>query len=80
MSPLELRREFEADRLRQEREHHRDVTIAWMVAGLSRQDRLPKLESLLRPNSPQGRTREDMVRAMKAFSERYSIPLKTKVH
>jgi hypothetical protein len=42
-----LFREFAAARQRDEREHNRDVRMAWMTNSLARHKRLPRLADLL---------------------------------
>jgi hypothetical protein len=75
-------REFEAATVRRSDEADRDITIAWYVAMLSRQEKVPSLQSLLKPAAPmtQAQTREEQRRMLKHLSEYYRIPLREVTH
>ena len=60
---------------RQQYEHERDVALAWRVAALSRQEKLPKLETLLSQRSPRQTAREQRGQ-LQVLSEMYGIPLR----
>jgi hypothetical protein len=60
----------------------RDLTHAWYVAMLSRQERVPSLEKLLAPltmKSAQER-RDEQRRAIEAFALQYRLKIREKVH
>jgi hypothetical protein len=73
-----LRREFEIAVLRRRDTEERDVVLAWNTAALSRQDKLPSLESLL-AQRPQSRTERKTAAAQRTelalLSERLGIPM-----
>jgi hypothetical protein len=77
-------REFEAATVRRRDEAVRDITIAWYVAMLSRQEKVPSLQSLLsdKPTKAksQGQTRDEQRRMLKHLSEYYRIPLREVTH
>jgi len=60
----------------------RDVTLAWYVAMLSRQERVPSLEKLLAPMKQPSlaQHRDEQKRALEAFALRYRLPIREKVH
>lgn len=80
MTIRELFREFVFAKRSYEEDYNRDVRLAWHVAALMRQEKLPRLESLLirRPQKPS--TRKEYLAAqrsmLKALSDRYGIPLR----
>jgi hypothetical protein len=75
-------REFEAATVRRRDEADRDITIAWYVAMLSRQEKVPSLQSLLATSEkqPKVQTRDEQRRMLKHLSEYYRIPLREVHH
>lgn len=60
----------------------RDLTLAWYVAMLSRQERVPSLDKLLSPlamKSNQER-RDEQRRALEAFALQYRLRIREKTH
>jgi hypothetical protein len=75
-------REFEAATIRRSDESDRDITIAWYVAMLSRQEKVPSLQSLLKPamRLAQGQTLAEQRAMVRHLSEYYRIPLREVSH
>jgi hypothetical protein len=75
-------REFEAATVRRRDDADRDITIAWYVAMLSRQEKVPSLQSLLSSpeKKPQAQNREEQRRLLQHLSEYFRIPLREVTH
>jgi hypothetical protein len=58
--------------------HDRDMQLAWHVAALSRQPRLPPLRRLLARRHVAGQTRGEVRTALSALSQQYGIPLRVR--
>lgn len=57
--------------------HDRDVTLAWTMAALERQKRLPALKTLLAKRDERQNVKQ-MRTTLQLLSEAYRIPLRTK--
>ena len=73
LSPRELYREFEIGMRRRRDEMERDITLAWRIAMLQRQERIPELRTLL-PRQKQSPAA--LVTALQVISEQYGIPIR----
>jgi hypothetical protein len=73
-----LFRAFAIGRKRLVDQMHRDLTNAWYVAALSRQQKLPPLQKLLRRDAPTKQSPHDMRTALVAISKAYGLRLRRK--
>lgn len=71
LTPIELENYF-AGRIEYiEIENDRSITNAWLSAGLERQKRLPKLESLLTKREKPKQTDQQMLAMVKVLNEAF---------
>jgi hypothetical protein len=59
-------------------QHDRDLSFAWHIAALSRQEKLPSLRKVLSRPSEQKQTPEQMRAQVRVVSEQFGLRLKTK--
>lgn len=80
MSPLELRREFEAEGLRMRDAERRDLSIAWYTAAFSRMEKLKPLREILAPLDPRATRRRQSLAEQRAailtIAARAGIPVR----
>lgn len=80
MTLRQLFREFVLAKQRREEERDRDISHAWHVAAFSRQDKLPRLETLLvsksQPSRQQTQTVSEQRTMLEALSQMIGVPLR----
>jgi hypothetical protein len=74
----ELVREFVVIAEQRRDRHDRDITIAYSVAGLSRQKRLPDLQRLLARRRVGRQTAREQSLVLAQLSEQFGIPLRVR--
>jgi hypothetical protein len=80
MTLRQLYREFVAAMERRTDQRDRDLYMAWHVEALSRQKKMPTLESLLRKKSSAAQSVSQMRDVLATLSKQYGIPLKQVAH
>lgn len=71
LTPVELENYVQGRIYYMEVENDRSITNAWLSAGLERQKRLPKLESLLTKREKPKQTNEQMLAMVKMLNEAF---------
>jgi len=71
-----LFREFALIKEIEEDRHDERMVLAWMIAGLSRQTKLPRIETLLSKRHTGPQTVGQLKGMLQQLSARYGIPLR----
>jgi hypothetical protein len=71
-----LFREFVVGQQARRDQHDRDISLAWHMAALERQKKLPALKSLLGRGGDRRQTVAEQRNVLHMLSEQYNIPLR----
>jgi hypothetical protein len=76
LAPIELAREMEAARLRQQDEADRVIALAWHIEALRRTKKLPALRTLLKETAQRPQTLAQQKAVIHILSAQMGIPLR----